>query len=73
MSKAVIRFRGTSWTGYFTEHNRKAVRNGPDAEHWTARAWIGFPDGSLHIELPCEGNHAHEYLPKNVWQWLVTP
>lgn len=72
MSKPVKAFPGSHWVGYLTEHKCKAVRNNKDADHWTARAWIGFPDGSLHIELPCEGYHAHEYLPKNVLQWLIS-
>lgn len=71
MSKTIKTFPGTGWVGYLTEHKRKAVRNGADSDHWTARAWIGFPNGELHVELPCEGNHAHEYMPREVWEWLV--
>lgn len=72
MSKPIKRFRGSAWTGYLLSEGRKAVRNGPDAEHWTARFWIDM-DGGLTCELPCEGNHVIEVLPKNVLQWLVSP
>lgn len=66
------RFRDTNWTGYVLTGGRKAVRNGPDADHWTARLWINM-DGGLSVELPCEGNHVIEVIPKNVLQWLTTP
>lgn len=72
MSNKITRFRDTNWTGYLLTNGRKAVRNGPDAEHWTARFWINM-DGGLSCELPCEGNHVIEVLPKNVLQWLVSP
>lgn len=71
MSAGTVRFRGCSWVGYFVGNN-KTVRNGPSGDHWTALYWMS-PEGELFCELPCEGNHVTEYLPKAVLQWLVSP
>lgn len=72
MSKPLIRFKGCKWVGTVDSDGLKSVANGPDKDHWTARYWMS-PEGELFAELPCEGNHVTEYLPKAVLRWLVSP